>query len=124
MNIIFHMEYKVCSEREFEELLDHIRRQNPLERVDPACARKLVEGAVDYARDLGLAPHKDYARAARIFGDIDPAACPREFVFGRDGKPFYVSGPEDGPGFIRRVLRTLEKNVGPDGYHHLTTPEF
>lgn len=112
------------SEREFGEMLDHIRRQSPLERVDPTCARKLVEGSVDYARNLGLAPHKDYAMAAHIFGDIDPAACSRDFVFGLDGKPFYVSGPEDSPGFIRRVLRTLERHCGPDGFHYLTTPGF
>jgi hypothetical protein len=51
-------------------------------------------------------------------------AFSRDFVFGLDGKPFYVSGPEDSPGFIRRVLRTLERHCGPDGFHYLTTPAF
>lgn len=114
---------RVCSELEFKELLDHIRRDRPLERTDPSCARKLVEGAVDFARNLGFAPHKDYAKSAHIFGDIDADLCSRTFVFGLDGKPFYVSGPNDSPGFIRRVMRTLEKNCGPDAFHYLTTPE-
>ncbi len=113
-----------CGELEFEQLLDHIRRDMPLERTDPACARRLVEDAVDYAGELGLAPHKDYAKAARIFGDIDASACFRSFVFGREGKPFYVSGPNDTPGFIRRVLRSLEQSCGPGGFHYLTTPMF
>ena len=42
----------------------------------------LVEGAVEYAKSLGLSPHADYARARHIFGDIDPAASDREFVAG------------------------------------------
>src|ERR1700722_12170737 len=41
--------------------------------VTPAAARKLVEGAVDYARKLGFAPHSDYQRAKLLFGAIDPA---------------------------------------------------
>jgi len=64
-------------------------------REHPAYARKLVEGAAAYARDLGFDPHPDYAVAKLIFGDVDAAACPARLSFGKDGKPFYVSGPNE-----------------------------
>ncbi|HUG11574.1 MAG TPA: hypothetical protein VMM36_11195, partial [Opitutaceae bacterium] len=43
-----------------------------VETRPPAYVRKLVEGAVDYARRLGFEPHPDYRAAREIFGDIDP----------------------------------------------------
>jgi hypothetical protein len=36
--------------------------------------------------------------------------------FGRDGKPFYVSGPYDKPG---AVVDTLEATVGAGNYHYM-----
>ena len=51
--------------------------------------------------------------------DVDAESCPTPFTFGKDGKPYYVCGPNDTPEFQRRVLQKLEKNCGPDGYHWL-----
>jgi hypothetical protein len=36
--------------------------------------------------------------------------------FGRDGKPFYVSGPYDKPG---AVVETLEATVGAGNYDYM-----
>ena len=41
------------------------------------------------------------------------------FQFGKDGKPFYVSGPYDSPVKSRRIVDTLEKRCGPGGYDYL-----
>ena len=76
--------------------------------VAPACARKLLHGAVAYAKGLGLPPHKDYAGLERMFGDIDPGDCDTEFAYGRDGRPLFIPGPNDGPAVVRRVHRALE----------------
>jgi len=35
-------------------------------------------------------------------------------TFGRDGVPFYVSGPYDNP---RSVVRTLDRTCGEGNYH-------
>ncbi|MFB3132619.1 MAG: hypothetical protein ACE10K_08885, partial [Rhodothermales bacterium] len=80
---------------------------------------KLVEESVDYARDLGFFPHKDYRKARKIFGDVDRAECKTEFEFGKDGKPFYVSGPYDSETKIRRIVDQLMERLGPDGFHFL-----
>ncbi len=76
--------------------------------VSPACARKLLGGAVDFARGLGISPHKDYAKLARLFGDTDPDECDTTFEYGRDGQPLLIPGPNDGPALIRRITRALE----------------
>lgn len=91
-------------------------RLGVMRRVAAPCARKLVEGAVAYARSLMLPPHPDYAVARRLFGDVDPGECAEDFHYGRDGRPFFVAGPRDTPARIRAVLRALEKSCGPDGY--------
>ena len=61
---------------------------------------------------LGFEPHRDFGRARRLLG---PWRGPSPITFGRDGKPYYVNGPYDDP---ERVLATLERSVGLDGFHY------
>lgn len=99
--------------------------QNNLPRIfrgdvpDPrpaADGRKLVEGAVAYARNLGIAPHSDYKKAARVFGGIDPKASEASFTYGKDGKPFYISGPYDNS---ERILAILRNKLDPGDFHFI-----
>ncbi len=80
--------------------------------MDAATTRHLVEGAVEYARTLGFAPHPDYLKACRIFGDVDPRQSREEFTFGQEGKPHFMSGPYDTPQRCRHILNTLEQKCG------------
>lgn len=82
----------------------------------PEAARKLVEGAVDYAADLGFAPHRDYRTARLIFGDIDAGACADRFAYGRKGKPCFISGPHDSPSRCREIINILTGRRGPGGF--------
>ena len=75
-------------------------------------AQHLVLGAVDYARSLGFEPHPDFRRARRPLGSWDG---PSAITFGLNGKPLYVNGPYEDP---QRVLATLERSVGRDGFHY------
>jgi hypothetical protein len=90
-----------------------------LRSLRPECARKLVEGAVNYARDLGLTPHADYRKSRLIFGGIDAAACPEEFVYGRDGKPFYLAGPYDTLARSKSIIGLLTARCGENGFDYL-----
>lgn len=92
-------------------------RSGRIETIEPAAARKLVEGSVAYAHGLGLSPHPDFHKARKIFGDIDPAACPDEFEFGLDGKPHFMAGPYDTPDRCRMIMKTLAFHLGPDAFH-------
>jgi hypothetical protein len=95
------------------------QEQFGIQRVEPAYARKLVEDAVAYANAIGLSPHPDYLTVQQIFGDIDVEDCAESFEFGQDGKPLYVSGPHDTESKSKRIVNTLTKTCGPDGFHYL-----
>jgi len=109
-----------------EEYFQRTRRrfmEENLQPVQPACFRKLVEGGVAYARDLGFPPHADYALASQIFGDVDAEECSTRFEYGREGKPFYVSGPHDTPERIDAILHQLNRRLGEGNFDFLVLAE-
>ena len=117
----------LMSGEDYTDLVDQFRGDGPLEAIPSSCARKLVTSAEAYARSIGLPPHKGYRWSSKIFGDIEASDCPRSFTFGSDGKPLFVAGPYDGPGKVKRVMRTLEKHCGRDGFHFvaaMSPPDF
>ncbi len=78
-------------------------------------AQHLVLGAVDYARSLGFEPAAE-ADFADTRGHLGPWQGPSAIRFGRDGQPFFISGPNDNP---TRVLRQLERAVGAGNFHYM-----
>jgi hypothetical protein len=87
--------------------------------ADPACARKLVRDSVAYAARIGLPPVSNYNALEPIFGDIDAGECLDTFTFGRNGKPYYVSGPNDTPARIRQITDILQKKCGTGNWDAL-----
>lgn len=83
-------------------------------QVPVAVAQHLVHGAVGYARGLGLEPCADFAPAVEYLGEPEPPSA--GIRFGRDGVPFYFSGPyDDAPA----VVATLERTAGPGNYQYV-----
>ncbi|MGW7002268.1 hypothetical protein ACWGCW_05395 [Streptomyces sp. NPDC054933] len=80
-------------------------------------AQTIVHGAVAYARGLGFEPSADFTDAAAHLGT--PPGDRPTIGFGRDGKPFYFSGPYDDP---RKVVQTLERARGTGNYHYVAHP--
>jgi hypothetical protein len=104
---------------EFADFLDTVGRGLSLRRCEPEYAKKLVVDAIAYARDLGFEPHKDFKLASKVLSDIDETACTTEFTFGKDGKPFYMSGPNETEARSRQIIDTLLRRCGPEGFHYL-----
>jgi len=102
----------------FASTIERMLGEDPRDMA-PACARKLVEGSVAYAAGLGLKPHRDYRNAKRVFENIDASECAQTFQFGRGGKPYYVSGPNDSPTKSRLLIDRLSRRYGPDGFDYL-----
>ncbi len=109
----------LIGENEYRFRLQQIGTHQNLVKVEPACAKKLVEDAKNYAETLGFSPHRDYEFAKKILKDIQKEQCPRTFTFGRDGKPVYLAGPNDSAQFSRKVIDTLTAKLGADGFHFL-----
>lgn len=115
--------FDVTSEFEYEQglksrLIDMNGLQE-LESMPPACARKLIEGAVSYADALGFVPHPDYGNVRNLFGDADPNSCPTEFTYGRHGKPYYVRGPSESLPKAKRIVQQLDQVCGTGNYGYL-----
>lgn len=88
------------------------------ERFHPACAKKLIEGAVAYAESLGFAPPRDFRKGRKVLSGIDASVCPREFTFGCDGRPRYVRGIDDTDERVNRICAILEARCGVDGFDY------
>ncbi len=115
--------FKEFSPPDYQQFCDDVERNENLQPSSPAYARKLVEECVDYAKSIGMEAHSDYKKAKKIFGNINAEDCSEEFVFGRDGKHFYVNGPYDTPEKIRKIINKLTKTCGSDGFHYLMASE-
>lgn len=102
-----------------KNMYDKLAEHYELIPLKPECARKLVEGAVDYARNLGLEPYHEYRTGQLIFGDIRAEDCTEEYEYGKDGKPFFIAGPYDDEARCRYICKTLEESCGPDGSHYI-----
>jgi len=50
---------------------------------------------------------------------VQAADCSTHFEYGREGKPFYVSGPHDTPAGIQTILDQLKRRVGEGNYDYL-----
>lgn len=117
--------YAEMSHREFMGRVEGLMMSDfPLVDIDPPCARQVLAGAIAYARELGFSPHRDYAEAVALFGDIDACTCSTAYEFGKDGKPFYFAGPNETPSKVRRILRSLTDKVGEGNFSYLTQADF
>ena len=114
--------FRVVSDSEYEyyksNLLDSHEGQS-LEIIHPTSARKLIEGAVAYADNLGFKPHRDYKNAKELFGKIDSQASPVKYDFGKDAKPFYMQGPHETDEQARNIMNKLHRKCGEGNYHFL-----
>lgn len=108
--------YDDDTEAALRELLAERLPEEFRERFHPACAKKMIDGAIAYAERLGFAPHRDYRKARRALSGLDATDCPETFTFGRDGQPCFVEGPHDTPDRTQRVLAMLEARCGADGF--------
>ena len=110
----------VLSTSEYGKLCEDLTRgYNYTYDKPPSYARKFVDDAVAYARNLGFNPGDDFNKTYTILEDIDSATCRDNFTFGKEGKPFFVSGPNDTPAKSLKIMKTLEAHCGSDGYHYM-----
>lgn len=87
--------------------------------ASPALARRVLDEVVTYARSLGLDPHPAYERCLSVLAEVPPQPGPSPVVCGRGGKPVFVSHPDDDVGYCRRVVASLLRARGRDGFHYI-----
>jgi hypothetical protein len=104
--------FSVTSRRQLEEQMSRMNGEYALRPIDPSIARKLLRDSAAFAASLGLSPSENFANVELIFGDTPLAE--ETFSFGKDGKPFYMAGPNDSPARQRRILDAVAKHMGSE----------
>jgi hypothetical protein len=103
----------VLDDRELRRFREYFFGEYPgWQEVPLELAQHLVFGSIDYAATLGFEPHLDFAPAADMLGKWEGDAA---ITFGRDGKPFYMEGPQDD---AAKVLRTLRRKLADDEFDY------
>ena len=95
--------------RETEERFGHSLQEITLEQ-----AQSVVFGAVDYAKSLGFDPHRDFKRSRPQLGSRPDTLL--EMEFGKDGQPFFMSGPYDD---ADKIMATLRETVGEGNFNYV-----
>lgn len=110
------------TETDLKRILAELGAQHDLIECNPAFALKLLDGAFEYAKELGFQPDPDYFAAKQIFGsDLDhDSVADQEIDYGLNGKPFFVAGPYDD---AETIVNRLTRKLGPDGFNFIV-PAF
>jgi len=113
--------FKTLSLPEYENIFKPSIMQShggyTFQKIKPACAKKLIEGAVAYANKLGLATHKDYPALNTIFGEEKLGRCWTRYRYGKDKMPYYVKGPNESSAESKKIIQTLEQSCGLGNFH-------
>jgi hypothetical protein len=79
-------------------------------------AHHVIYGGIAFAEQFGFKPHKDFKLSQYILDDkADIEPC-EDIEFGKDGEPFFISGPDDN---VERIMRQLESKVGNEKFKYL-----
>ena len=79
----------------------------------------MIGDVVDFSRKLGFSPHSDYGDASSVLAGIDRSLCNETFLFGKEGKPFYIAGPRDTPARSQQICSQLAAVCGEGNYHFM-----
>ena len=99
-----------------QEVRDSISRNETLTDCPIPLAHHIIYGAIDYASKLGFRPQRDFRLSRYILEKQSRFEESVEVEFGKDGKPFYIVGPDDN---AELIIRKLERRVGEGNFHFL-----
>lgn len=80
----------------------------------PRLAHRIIYGALEYADKLGFKPQKDFKLSKFILDDPFEADLSFDVEFGKDGKPCFISGPDDD---VDAIMRKLSNNSGEGNFN-------
>lgn len=104
-------EYENAFKEEIYRLTSYIK-------CDFDLAHQIIYGAIDFARELGFEPQKDFKLSSYILEEPSEIHSSAHLEFGKDGKPFYIAGPDDN---AEHIIGKLSMKIG-DGKFNFTVP--
>ena len=98
------------------EILPEVMQGNEPQEISPALAHEIIYGAIEYARQYGFRPQRDYRRTRNILDPPGTYPSTGAIEFGREGKPLFISGPYDN---VDAILRQLGRTAGEGNYNFM-----
>ncbi len=96
---------------DFTEMIERMEETQAMIPISPACLVKIVE-----RRSSTLSPLASHLTPTTGM----PGCCSREsirrpaheYTFGRDGKPFYIQGPNESPAQVSAIMQRIQEAGG------------
>lgn len=102
--------------REKKESFDEIE----LEPISYTLAHNIVFAGLEFAEEYGFKPHKDFTSITQFMLEEDTEDIELiDIECGKDGQPFFISGPYDDQATINKILAQLDRSAGPGNYKFL-----
>jgi hypothetical protein len=105
------------SQARFMRELPHMCANAP-EPCSVELAHEVIYGGLEYAQRYGFQPHRDYTAqyCNQVLDPPEMHARTNHVEFGKNGKPFFISGPNDDERKIKSVLDTLAHTAGEGNF--------
>jgi|SRR5579859_7659559 len=97
----------------YKEHYDKMTNRQTLMQCSIELAHQMVYEAIDYAAQFGFKPQRDWAQSQYTLDPRGELEEPYKLTFGKNGKPFFISGPFDD---VKKVIKQLEATAGPGNF--------
>ena len=97
----------------YKEHYDKMSSRQTLIHCPVELAHQMVYEGIDYAAQFDFQPQSDWAQSQYVLEPRGELEEPYKLTFGKDGKPFFVSGPYDD---VKKIIKQLEKTAGPGNF--------
>ena len=92
----------------FNEVIPRLYSGTPPLGIEADLAHEVIWGAVEYARELGFEPHRNFRDSQRVLDPPDALPRAGAIDFGYQGRPLYIPAPDDNQaGVIRRLIESV-----------------
>jgi len=113
------------TQTEYREKLGSRAELEDYVKISYELAHNIVYAALEFAEEYGFKPAKDFTSTTQFMLEEDTDEIELiEIECGKNGKPLFVSGPNDDQAKINKVLAQLERTAGPGNFDYVTEEEF
>ena len=111
------------SESDYRRMIS-INGQLDLSSISYELAHNIIYAGLEFAKELGFNPHKDFSIAKYILEEDTDEVELIEIECGHEGKPMFVKSEWQSQQEANRIIAQLERSVGKGNYDFIIPEEF
>jgi hypothetical protein len=101
-------------ERYRRDVVERISSRMQMVSCDLELAQQMIYASIEYAAQFGFVPQRDFNQSQHLLTPRGELPEPYKIDFGRDGKPLYISGPNDNP---QQIVKQLQMTAGEGNFN-------